>query len=76
MRIGGAASRQEAGNGKGIERQAGVGGVEILTKRDQAGEEAGNAEVDTADVTCAKRVLDDPGTEWVDWDDAKRELAH
>ncbi len=54
----------------------GSGTLGFLTKHDQAGKESRNAEVDAADVACAKRVLDDPGTEWVDWDDAKRELAH
>lgn len=34
-----------------------------------------NAEADAADLACAKRVLDSPDTEWVDWEDVKRELA-
>lgn len=28
-----------------------------------------------ADVAYARRVLDDPETEWIDWNQAKRELA-
>ena len=34
-----------------------------------------SAQVDADDVAFAMRVLNDPATEWIDWDDAKRELA-
>lgn len=46
------------------------------TKRDRARKEAPDAEADAADVAYARHVLDDPDTEWVDWDDDKRELVH
>ena len=57
--------------GKAVPRMLG-----FLTKRNRARKEARNAEADAADVAYARRVLDDPDTEWVDWDDVKRELAH
>ena len=53
----------------------GSGALGFLTKRDQADQEARNAEVDAAEAAYTKRVLDDPDTEWVDWDDVKRDLA-
>ena len=56
--------------------KAAPGMLGFLTKRNRARKEARNAEADAADVAYARRVLDDPDTEWVDWDDVKRELAH
>ncbi len=47
----------------------------FLTKRDRAREEPRDAKADAAAVAYARRVLNDPDTEWVDWDDVKRELA-
>lgn len=53
----------------------GPGTLGFLTKRDQPAKKSRDAEVDAADVAYAKRVLNDPDTEWVDWDDVKRDLA-
>lgn len=47
----------------------------FLTKRDRASKQQPDAATDAADLAYAKRVLDDPETEWVDWNDVKRELA-
>lgn len=53
----------------------GSGALGFPTKRDQAAEKSRDAKADATDAAYAKRILNDPDTEWVDWDDVKRELA-
>ena len=55
---------------------AASGMLGFLGKRDRARKEARDAEAEMANVAYARRVLDDPDTKWVDWDDVKRELVH
>jgi len=60
-----------------MERDSIVGTATTLaevTKRDRA--RPGESEADGADVAYAKRVLQEPHTEWVSGDDVKRELAN
>ena len=47
----------------------------FFKNRDRASKQRPDAVMDAADAAYAKRVLDDPDTEWVDWNDVKRELA-
>ena len=45
-------------------------------ERDWSADGIPDADADAADVAYARRVLDDPETQWIDWDDAKRKLAN
>lgn len=47
----------------------------FLTKQDRVSRQRPDAVPDAVDLAYAKRVLDDPDTEWIDWEDVKRELA-
>ena len=56
-------------------RQSAPATLGFLTKGRQTPNEDRHSQADANDVAYAKHVLDDPETEWMDWDDAKRELA-
>ena len=47
----------------------------FVMKQDRARGGARDVEADAADIAYARHVLDDPDTEWIDWNDVKRELA-
>ena len=63
-------SRRKRGGAKSKSRQLGRPSLRHLGHK-----EPPKTPEDAADVAYARRVVDDPDTEWVDWDDLKRELA-
>ena len=60
---------------RGSKRRGGGVTLSFLTKTGVVRKEPPKTPADAADVAYARRVVDDPDTEWVDWDDIKRELT-